>query len=120
MSASDHVHPNQLAMFLPAGELRGMLPGDAVYGGSDEDLWDQKEREDQYMVSGKDGNPERIGESIRQHGVLNPVEVYHGFTIPEIYEGHHRIAISAAIDPSREVPVIHRSEYTRATEGEEW
>jgi ParB-like chromosome segregation protein Spo0J len=50
-----------------------------------------------------EGQDERIGESIREHGVIHPVEVGPDY----VSEGHHRIAISEGIDPTREIPVVH-------------
>ena len=108
MSSSDHVSPQQLQMFMPAGELIKMkptshpttFPSGVPY--TQEDVWEDNRQEDKYLVH-VEGQDERIGESIRKHGVLRPVEVGPDY----VSEGHHRIAISEGIDPTREIPVKH-------------
>ena len=69
--------------------------------------WKDNQQEDKYLVAVMEGDElvsERIGESIRKRGVIHPVEIGPN----NVFEGHHRIAISAGIDPTREIPVIHR------------
>ena len=116
MSSSDHLHPGQLQMFMPAGELRAMKPSDGCSGETDEWVWNQKQNEDQYLVH-VDGKDERIGESIRKRGVLRPVQLLpdkskdssgrRGLFRKRVLEGHHRVAIAAAHDPTMEIPVVH-------------
>jgi len=114
MSSSDHLHPQQLQMFMPAGELVKMratshptpLPHGLWREGRNREnewKWEDNRQENQYLVN-VEGQDERIGESIREHGVLRPVEVGPDY----VSEGHHRIAISAGIDPTREIPVVHQ------------
>ena len=114
MSSSDALHPQQLRMFIPAGELVKMKPtshptsmphGLWREGRNRENewKWEDNRQEDQYLAIGEGGATERIGESIREHGVIHPVEVGPDY----VSEGHHRIAISEGIDPTREIPVVH-------------
>jgi hypothetical protein len=110
MPSSDALHPHQLAMFLPAGKLRSMAPSDSFPGGSYEDVWEAKLREDKYkvrVVNETEDVLERIGPSIRKRGVLRPVEVVTSGG-PRIVEGHHRVAIAADHNPEMEVPVKYR------------
>ena len=110
MSSSDALHPQQLRMFIPAGELIKMKPTShptsQPHGMSSTQAhawkWEDNRQEDQYLVN-VGGQNERIGESIRKSGVLHPVEVGPNY----VSEGHHRIAISEGIDPTREIPVKH-------------
>ena len=114
MSSSDRLNPQQLRMFIPAGELikmKATSPPPSMPHGlwregrnrENEWKWEDNRQENQYLVN-VEGQDERIGESILKRGVLNPVEV--GPTY--VYEGHHRIAISEDINPTREIPVVHR------------
>ena len=99
MSSSDRLNPQQLQMFMPAGELIKMKPTSHPTTFPSGVPYTQ---EDKYLVH-VEGQDERIGESIRKHGVLRPVEVGPDY----VSEGHHRIAISEGIDPTREIPVKH-------------
>ena len=114
MSSSDHVSPQQMQMFMPAGELIKMKPTShptaQPHGMSSTQAhawkWEDNRQEDQYLVGVREGDEvvaERIGESIRKRGVIHPVEI----GPDHVSEGHHRIAISAGIDPTREIPVLH-------------
>ena len=130
MSSSDRLNPQQLQMFMPAGELikmratshptpmphglwRDMSSGDRLNyqqgrNRENEWKWEDNQQEDNYLVGVWEGDElvsERIGESIRKRGVIHPVEIG---VDGNVFEGHHRIAISAGIDPTREIPVIHR------------
>ena len=110
MSSSDHLQYEQLQMFMPAGELMKRkatshptsMPHEVPHTEWNAWKWKDNMREDKYLVP-VEGQDERIGESILKRGVLTPVEV--GPTY--VAEGHHRIAISAGIDPTREIPVLH-------------
>ena len=116
MSSGDHLWSQQfkheqLQMFMPAGELMKRkatshptsMPHEVPHTKWNAWKWKDNMREDKYLVH-VEGQDERIGESILKRGVLNPVEV--GPTY--VYEGHHRIAISEDINPTREIPVVHR------------
>ena len=141
MSSSDALHPQQLQMFIPAGELIAMRPSDSVgYGHTDEDLWSQKlDESKRWGVEGRESglrpsmrtapwseyhketwpaydmdDDRSMHGSIAAEGVKEPVTVAHSTlgrrNLPgeRIYEGHHRVAASADIDPKMEVPVVHR------------
>lgn len=114
MSSSDRLNPQQLQMFMPAGELIKMkptshptsMPHDVPRSEENAWKWKDNQQEDKYLVGVREGDEvvaERIGESIRKRGVIHPVEV----GPDHVSEGHHRIAISAGIDPTRELPVLH-------------
>ena len=119
MSSSDRLNPQQLQMFMPAGELIKMeatshptpMPHGLWREGRNREnewKWEDNQQEDKYLVAVMEGDElvsERIGESIRKRGVIHPVEIG---VDGNVFEGHHRIAISAGIDPTREIPVIHR------------
>ena len=121
MSSSDRLNPQQLQMFMPAGELRQKTANDFVvesthfntsdvpphYHHTQEAMWELKLRE------AKDRTPPSMpGEAwrgslydtIKAEGVLEPVRVH----VDEggvILDGHHRIAAAADIDPTMEVPM---------------
>ena len=119
MSSSDRLNPQQLQMFMPAGELIKMeatshptpMPHGLWREGRNREnewKWEDNQQEDKYLVAVMEGDElvsEPIGESIRKRGVIHPVEIG---VDGNVFEGHHRIAISAGIDPTREIPVIHR------------
>ena len=128
MAASDHLHPKQLSMFMPARELYNMQPnpGD-VKEEAHNRYWDSDdlppehtpEEEKQYMWDVKlahtkeeAGSPEgwRAGglhKAIAKEGVLEPVQIAHYSRddIPHIMDGHHRVAAANDINPDMEVPI---------------
>lgn len=113
MSSSDAIQYEQLQMFMPAGKLRqDVAPSDF-----DADVhlsgWDNKLEESKrggyFRRHHLDPHHDKsLHESIEEEGVVQPVEVYNRYGKDRVYEGHHRIAASADIDPTMEVPVIHR------------
>ena len=116
MSSSDHLHPQQLQMFMPAGELRAMPSNQVASGHSWEQiLLESRDRRPQDHCGSIRawGDPDKVGfgktlyESIRDKGVNKPVEVAHGENPPRLHHGHHRVAVSSDIDPKREIPVEH-------------
>lgn len=121
MSASDHFGP-QLQMFIPAGAFKAAAEA-GKFGFTDryddqsvEDLHEEKVDE---AHRGSETNAHGIGytrtttgptfyESVKAKGVREPVQVSHLLHEgPSLREGHHRVFVSADIDPKREVPVIH-------------
>jgi hypothetical protein len=126
MSSSDRLNPQQLQMFMPAGELIKMeatshptlMPHGLWREGRNREnewKWKDNQQEDKYLVAVMEGDElvsERIGESIRKRGVIHPVEI----GPDRVAEGHHRIAISAGIDPTREIPVLHGPPWSWDTE----
>ena len=128
MSSSDRLNPQQLQMFIPAGELRAMPSNQVASGHS----WEQillESRDRRPHTHSAWGDPDKVGfgktlyESIRDKGVNKPVEVAHGENLnwytggkgvrgerwpaPRLHHGHHRVAVSSDIDPKREIPVEH-------------
>lgn len=112
MAASDHLHPKQLSMFMPARELYKMNPNpaDMMVSSSTstdptqrkKDMWAEK------LDESKSGNREGLHESIAKEGVLEPVKIKHDDGAEShIADGHHRVAAANDINPDMEVPVEH-------------
>lgn len=96
MSASDHLQPQQLAMFMPAGRIVGEHP--FMEGGR------TAEGKAASMANKRSDNA-----SSRPYSRVNaPVVLAHGFEDkPVLFEGHHRITGAFDRSPNEEVPVIH-------------
>jgi len=129
MSSSDRLNPQQLQMFIPAGELKdSVYPPDVnqekYYGNNRKQMWADKLAEaktplpepspwmDQRLYHMILGVPHGAGlhESIQASGVLTPVPLIdRDDKEPVLFEGHHRVAAAADIDPKMEVPVEHIS-----------
>ena len=116
MSASDHLQPMQLQMFMPAGKLKGLPePYDAVqaYQGNTGFMWDVKRGEASKPGSEENtwhptGSGTSLRDSIAANGVKEAVNLYHGVgKDPHLRQGHHRVATAADLDPTMEVPVRH-------------
>ena len=123
MPASDHVHPQQLRLFMPAKELhtaekvapweieemmrRGtpsseqMDPNDRWVEETPDELWDRK------LTESKRSAPFDISrhEQISKHGILRPVVLTGG----QIRDGYHRVAVANDLNPDTEVPVEHKT-----------
>ena len=106
MAASDHVQPQQLQMFIPAGELHTAdmvsdveINAAEVYETPDE-LWDRK------LTESKRREPFDASrhEDIAKHGILRPVVLTEG----TIRDGYHRVAIANDLNPDTEVPIEHK------------
>ena len=132
MSSSDHVSPQQLQMFMPARELKdSVYPTDVnqekYYGNNRKQMWADKLAETK-ATNPSDAELERIGstatsiwdvvdalthgaglhEKIKASGVQTPITLINrDDKEPILYEGHHRVAAAADIDPKMEVPVEH-------------
>jgi len=118
MSARDnlsHEQFEQLDMFKPARELRGMQLADAHvwllnHGLSSADESNVK-RSRKNVMQRKRAEAKKSGlyDSIKSEGVKEPVEVgrrlYTGRQ--ELVNGHHRVAAAMAIDPKMIIPVNH-------------
>ena len=123
MASSDHLAPQQLQMFMPAGELRQddrvhfseierVNPSQTCeYDARDEtegELWERKEEEaDERGLTG----------IIRAKGLMRPVTLWAG-SVPvgspgQIMDGYHRVAAAHDIDPDMEVPVEHKDSRSR-------
>jgi hypothetical protein len=108
MAASDHIHPDQLAMFMPAGQIyKTMKLGDADSQRAEDkrDLMDWKHMDNQ---DGWGGNPP-AQEMFDKDGVQTPLEIvhYHGDRKPTLDNGHHRLSWALHKDPSIELPLEH-------------
>ena len=111
MSSGDHVSPQQLQMFMPAGELRQNIPNDYLpeadwnVDQSVEGMWERKLKETKSDDIDRElqGRPPDLHGSIASEGVKRPVRIH--VEDGTILDGHHRIAAAADIDPKMEVPV---------------
>jgi len=104
----------QLAMFMPAGEVKAMtgkkspdrqwfrmpFAGPTVTNGreSADQMWDRK---------AKEAKSERLTSSIKKKGVQKPVRMMEFMGGHILNDGHHRVAAAASIDPHMLIPVIH-------------
>ena len=129
MSSSDRLNPMQLAMFMPVGELKdSVYPPDVnqekYYGNNRKQMWADKLAEaktplpkpsgwmDQRLQHMILGVPHGAGlhESIQAEGVQTPIPLIdRDDEEPILFEGHHRVAAAADIDPKMEVPIEHLS-----------
>jgi hypothetical protein len=125
-SAARHVHPGQLAMFMPAHAITALTLGDAIDqspAGKKDMLW---RKNDENMHN----KPYWAGGATRKtvfdtEGVKEPLEIahrrmyenyYHNgervqrpYELTQLDEGHHRLAWAMNKDPKTELPVEHHS-----------
>ena len=115
MTASDHVSPHQLQMFMPARELYGMHSLDTVAFGGDVDRMRGAKRRLNSMS--------RLS-NVGAEGVRKPVQLVHGsdeeiarFKPPEVSvavaNGNHRVTAAYDANPDMEVPVEHYDSPTK-------
>jgi len=108
MTASDHVSPHQLSMFMPARELYGLPSLDAAAFGGDVGRMRSAKRQVNAMSKLSD-----VSEGIRK-----PVQIHHGDDPeverfrggekgPVVANGNHRLIAAYDQDPDMEVPVEH-------------
>ena len=127
MSSSDHLHPQQLQMFMPAGELRReVYPLDSVAYGTRRHVPGDPEVIEETFAGAlslskyvpewkKERGDKSLYDQIAAEGVKKPVRLTTeegGQFVPEGYnlallDGHHRVSSAADINPTMEVPVIH-------------
>lgn len=117
MSASKHLNPKQLKLFMTAGELMDHPAGDSEDWAplsSNKGLYRQKVdesfdgSEDLTHGSIADDNELTLYDSVKQKGVQTPIEldfVSKDDDTPIISDGHHRIAIANHINPNMYIPV---------------
>ena len=118
MSSSDRLNPQQLQMFMPAGELIQGTPNDLYAGANTEsglwaskdELWEVKLEESK--LTRRPPHQNRLYASIKSGGVKQPVRIRTGSTgyvgdgkELTIVDGHHRVAAANDIDPQMEVPI---------------
>lgn len=122
MAAKDHLNGEQLAMFMPAGDLAQHESNDA-YGITgirrpfvDTDMYDSKlaDLDDPNLYGGDwfaGGEYETLGDELDDRQVEYPVLLRHPSENkkgkPVIVDGHHRIAWANWKNPKMEVPVEH-------------
>lgn len=108
MAASDHIHPQQLSMFMPARELYGLHSLDTpAFGG------------DVGAMRGAKRKMNRLSRLSDVSGGINkPVQLIHGndpqlsaYKPPEVdvalANGNHRVTAAYDANPDMEVPVEH-------------
>lgn len=121
MSASQHLHPYQLSLFVQAKDLMDTKAGD--FGGTPmsqrRDAYERKLREssERKATPTHDSRNEMeptLLESIKEHGVQKPVEldVFRGVSNPNewqewLFNGHHRVASAHSINPDMWLPVTY-------------
>jgi len=123
MAASKHINPNQLQMFMPAGEIRENYP--TVDGGLSTDTTPQDNDATMGRKYAEAAATPPGGESLRDNvlrrGVERPIRLYQGLRSkgdrPEwakgvLGNGGHRTAVLGNEDPTREVPVLHGSYFS--------
>jgi hypothetical protein len=123
MTASSHLQPEQLKMFMSANEIMSThVPNPADFEDEDEDFassdeevtgnfWDRKLTES--MDNG-------TYDSIHHEGVKEPVNLYTKHpdkNTPKreqrIGNGHHRVAAMNELDPDEVMPVLHHDRDAR-------
>ena len=122
MAASDHLAPEQLQMFMTAGELKAMpsidmlTRTDKAKPNSTAAMWKRKDAEN--VADGLDIN-------VAKQGVHAPVTVgYNGYRgqdfgdQPHLMDGHHRVAAAFKHDPQSFVPVEHEDYAAKRTEAQ--
>jgi hypothetical protein len=103
MSASNHLNPKQLKLFMTARELMEMPAGD------DTEQWSpMAQNEDLYHEKLGESMDAHLHESIKYKGVQEPVNIeffsrQHDDTV--ISDGHHRIAAAHSINPDMIIPI---------------
>lgn len=113
MAASDHLHPKQLSMFMPARELYDLPSLDAAgYNGNVETMRRAKRRVNSMS---------KLGRDVGTEGVRKPVQIVHG-SDPDwnahagehagpgfmgVANGNHRVTAAYDANPDMEVPIEH-------------
>jgi hypothetical protein len=103
----------QLKMFDSAKNLTKLKWGDTRPGETKKDvmvrkLSESKINEDYSTTSNS------LHDSIRQHGVLDPVTIVHGIRpktgkpFSDLAEGHHRVASAHDVNPNMIIPLEHK------------
>lgn len=106
----------QLRLFMTAGELRNQYRpylGDMVHGGFyGKDISDSEHRNNFWDSKAKEAEESGLLDSIKEHGVKNPVAIYNTRTPNSpvtggVLNGHHRIAAAYKLNPDQFVPVVY-------------
>lgn len=123
MSASEHLQPYQMRMFMQAKELMGVYAGHTELGkgqgyhllSESPNLYSQKLSESKTGSASstffeKKRGQESLYESIKKEGVTSPIslkvnEQDNGPHWVQINDGHHRVATAHDINPDMWLPV---------------
>jgi hypothetical protein len=101
----------QLDMFKPAKELRGMHLSDVDVVQNNSYYVKDYNKTAKVLMARKVRESKKSGlyEDIKQNGVKKPVELGQGYGPGiKVLDGHHRVASAMSIDPNMLVPVTHR------------
>jgi hypothetical protein len=128
MAASDHLHPQQMKLFMTGTELKGEITSsiDRAPMQSMDDMWKRKLRESK----GEHWHGGGTHASLKERGWVGPgPELFHTTipgAIPEwdkeelgVSDAHHRIAAAADIEKRSKgkrqiyIPTTNRSQFTR-------
>jgi len=129
MAASDHIHPEQMKLFMTGTELKGAITQsiDRAPMGTMDQMWDRKRKESKRSGVGHGHDTHA---SIKERGWVGPgPELFHTTipgAIPEftkhelgVSDAHHRIAAAADIEQRSKgkrniwIPTTNRSQFTR-------
>lgn len=128
MSASDHLHPYQMKLFMQAHELMNMPSSDTrdfVPLSKDARTYNRKLEQSKtsmgtHYLRGKNGvltkivDEEPLHDSIRKNGVVQPITMK---SFPNdantkwqelLIDGHHRVASAHDINPNIYIPLEYR------------
>ena len=114
MAAVDHIHPEQLRLFMRPGEIKGAVTEsvdmDAPLGSPMEAMWAGKERESREPIKDEVQHGAGLYERLRTEQVREPVvlKVEPGKSMKQslwMGEGHHRTAASHTAE--RDVRMTH-------------
>jgi hypothetical protein len=143
MPANDHLHPEQLKLFMTGTELKGAITNSidrnpiGGFGRSMDQMWDTKRKESKRTGV---GHGHGTHASIKEHGWVGPgPDIFQKRTygaIPEfdkddfqVSDAHHRIAAAADIEAKTKgtkkprtiwIPTTNRSEYPSLTRSEQF
>jgi hypothetical protein len=120
MAASKHINPNQLKLFMTAGELMNHPAGDSrdyvpmsqnpvVHERKLEEGMKGDARSTHGLFRPGEETGETLHDSIKRVGVKKPVELHlqRGEDMPTITDGHHRVAIANHLNPDMFVPIMY-------------
>lgn len=128
MPASDHLHPEQMKLFMSGTELKGAITSsiDRAPMGTMDQMWDRKRKESKRDT----GHGSGTHASLKERGWVGPgPELFHTVipgAIPEfnkqelgVSDAHHRIAAAADIEQRSKgkrniwIPTTNRSQFRR-------
>jgi hypothetical protein len=117
MAASDHIHPQQLAMLMPARQLYGMHSLDTPAFSDVDAMRGAKRRVNSMSKLSKVG----------EEGIRKPVQIAHGndpgwrslmgSNASAVANGNHRVTAAYDANPDMEVPVEHYDRYEHLVMG---